>query len=163
MQLTDDQKKAMRKWAAEGASLSDVQKRLAEQFGLKVTYLDLRFAMLDLGAEVKDRQASNVPPMPSRAAAKGHEPEPEPVEPEVEEESFPGGGGSVSVEIDRIIKPGAIVSGSARFSDGVKANWSLDQMGRLALDAGKPGYRPSDEDVRAFQVEISRELQKRGF
>ena len=29
-----------------------------------------------------------------------------------------------------------MVSGTVVFSDGIKANWTIDQMGRLALVAG---------------------------
>jgi hypothetical protein len=56
-----------------------------------------------------------------------------------------------------------VVSGTVVFSDGVKSNWGLDQYGRLALDSGNRQYRPSPEDLQAFQETLSRELQKRGF
>jgi hypothetical protein len=56
-----------------------------------------------------------------------------------------------------------VVSGSVVFSDGVKATWALDQLGRLALDPGQSGYQPSAEDVDAFQQELSTQLQKQGF
>ena len=74
-----------------------------------------------------------------------------------------GGTGGVAVTLDRIVKPGSVVSGTVRFSDGVSASWMLDQLGRLALDAGKPNYRPSPEDVQAFQVELRNLLQSRGI
>ena len=50
--------------------------------------------------------------------------------------------GGVSVEMDRVTKPGTLVSGTVTFSDGTHAAWSLDQLGRLALDAKEPGYQP---------------------
>ena len=43
----------------------------------------------------------------------------------------PAGTGSVTVELDRIVRPGFMVSGNATFSDGVSGKWALDQMGRL--------------------------------
>jgi hypothetical protein len=69
----------------------------------------------------------------------------------------------VTVEVDRLTLPGSLVSGSVVFSDGVKANWSLDQAGRLALGAKDKSYRPSAQDVQEFQMAIARELQKRGY
>jgi hypothetical protein len=67
------------------------------------------------------------------------------------------------VELDRVVKAGALVSGTVTFSDGVKASWSLDQFGRLGLSSGKPNYRPSEEDLQSFQEELTRLIQNRGF
>ena len=67
------------------------------------------------------------------------------------------------MELDRVVKAGAIASGSVTFSDGQAALWTLDQMGRLGLTSGKAGYRPSQEDLQAFQHELTRLLQSRGF
>jgi hypothetical protein len=69
----------------------------------------------------------------------------------------------VSVDLDRVVKPGSLVSGRVTFSDGVSAGWSLDQLGRLALETSQPGYRPGREDLEAFQVELRRVLEKKGF
>lgn len=73
------------------------------------------------------------------------------------------GGGNVKIELDRLMRPGAMVSGSVTFSDGVSGKWALDQYGRLMLDTGKPGYQPSAPDVQAFQRELSAQLQKHGY
>jgi len=75
----------------------------------------------------------------------------------------PEGAGSLTIEIDRIVRPGSVVSGSVTFSDGVSGKWALDQMGRLMLDTGKPGYQPSPADVQAFQRELSTQLQRQGY
>jgi hypothetical protein len=77
--------------------------------------------------------------------------------------AVPAGAGSVKVDLDRVVRPGAIVSGSVTFSDGVSAKWAMDQYGRLMLDAGKNGYQPSAADVQAFQHTLSRQLQRHGF
>lgn len=71
--------------------------------------------------------------------------------------------GGVALEIDRIVRPGAVVSGSVTFSDGVSGKWALDQAGRLMLDTGNPGYKPSPSDVQSFQRELSLVLQQHGF
>lgn len=75
----------------------------------------------------------------------------------------PGPGGSLKVDIDRIVRPGSVVSGTVTFSDGVSGKWALDQYGRLMLDTGQPGYKPSTPDVQAFQRELSAALQRQGY
>jgi hypothetical protein len=71
--------------------------------------------------------------------------------------------GGVTVELDRVVRPGFAMSGSVSFSDGVSGKWALDQYGRLMLDTGQPGYKPSAPDVQAFQRELSAQLQRHGF
>ena len=48
MKLTDEQKAAVAAWFAGGASLDEIQKRIAAEFGVHVTYLDLRLFVADL-------------------------------------------------------------------------------------------------------------------
>ena len=153
MQLNDTQKDAVRKWIAEGHGLTEIQKRLNEEFKLSVTFLDLRFLVLDLGLAIKEQTKNTSAGLDLAKAA--------PVSPDAEDSDLEPGG--VAVTLDRIVKPGSVVSGTVRFSDGVSASWMLDQLGRLALDAGKPNYRPSPEDVQAFQMELRNLLQSRGI
>ena len=61
------------------------------------------------------------------------------------------------------MRPGALVSGSVVFSDGVTATWMLDQQGRLGIDPSQPGYRPSDADNEAFVQTLQAEIEKRGM
>jgi len=156
MQLNDAQKDAVRKWITEGCGLTEIQKRLNDEFQLPVTFLDLRFLILDLGLAIKDQEKKADVGMDLAKAAAGR-PNAEAAETE------PAGAGGVSVSLDRIVKPGAVISGTVQFSDGVSASWMLDQLGRLALDAGKPNYRPSPEDVQAFQAELRNLLQNHGM
>ena len=160
MQLTDVQKEAVRKWVAEGAGLSEIQRRLTQEFSLSMTYMDVRVLLIDLKLDLKEKAVKPVAKTPAKAAAPGAA---DVLEPELDDLASGGKRGAVRVEMDRIVKPGSIVSGTVRFSDGVTAKWALDQMGRLALDAGRPGYRPSEADLQGFQAEVSRELQKQGF
>lgn len=158
MQLTEAQQTAVRQWVEAGCSLTDIQKRLNEEFKLALTYMDVRFLVLDLGIKMKDK------PTPSaKGADLSKAPAPGTPAAELEEDLPPTGGGRVAVEIDRIMKPGALVSGTVKFSDGVKASWSLDQFGRLGLAAAKPGYRPSPADLQDFQQELTRLIQKHGY
>ena len=56
-----------------------------------------------------------------------------------------------------------MVSGRATFSDGQNAEWYLDQTGRLGLNPSTPGYRPSQQDVMDFQVELEKLARSQGF
>ena len=73
------------------------------------------------------------------------------------------GPGSLSLEVDRIVRPGSMVSGSVTFSDGVSGKWALDQHGRLMLETAQKGYQPSAPDVQAFQRELQAQLQRQGL
>lgn len=55
MQLTKEQEEAVRAWAAEGASLSDIQTRLADEFGVRLSYLDTRFLLIDLKVDLAEK------------------------------------------------------------------------------------------------------------
>ena len=170
MDLSEQQRQAVRSWLAEGASLSDVQKRLKSEFGVALTYMDVRLLILDIGATVQDKPE----PKPAEPAAAPQEPAPEEDDPYGDAfDDGPGGGlppggdgaagGKVSLTLDRLVVPGAMVSGDVTFPDGVKARWMIDQMGRFGLDPDKPGYRPSDEDLQAFQLQLRAELQRHGY
>jgi hypothetical protein len=152
MELNDVQKQTVAQWVKDGLGLSEIQKKIAEDIGISMTYMDVRFLVIELGVDLQEPEVPEV--VPPAADATPHE------IPESADELSPGG---VSVEVDRLVKPGAVVSGTVTFSDGTTASWLLDQMGRLALDAADPEYRPSDEDVQAFQQELRSALQKRGF
>jgi hypothetical protein len=70
---------------------------------------------------------------------------------------------NVSVSVDQIARPGAVVSGKVVFSDGNKADWYIDQTGRLGLAPQLAGYRPPAVDVQQFQMALESELSKMGL
>jgi hypothetical protein len=148
MNLSDDQKKLVSTWVAEGASLAEVQKRLKEECGLSVTYMDVRFLVDDLQLQLREqpKQSEAV----ERLAAAKQEGE--------SSRAVPPAGG-VRVTMDTITKPHALASGKVTFSDGETAEWMLDQSGRLGLNPSKPGYRPSETDIMSFQRELQRVAQ----
>ncbi len=154
MELTDEQKQQVTAWVRDGASLSDVQKRLREELDIAMTYMDVRFLVLDLDVTVKDKETPTPVEPVDASPAGGKALDPDDVE-------APGAG--VSLTVDTIMKPGSVVSGTVRFSDGKSGSWMLDQLGRLALDVGEPGYRPSSEDVQELQLQLQEALAKRGF
>ena len=54
MTLTSEQKQAVSTWVAAGDNLSAIQKKLAEQFKVSMTYMDVRFLVDDLNLALKD-------------------------------------------------------------------------------------------------------------
>ena len=71
--------------------------------------------------------------------------------------------GQVSVSVDKIAKPGTMVSGGVTFSDGAVADWYLDQTGRLGVVPKQQGYKPTQTDVQQFQAALESEMAKMGF
>lgn len=71
MQLTPEQEALVRAWAAEGATLSDIQTRLADECGLRLSYLDTRFLLLDLKVDLVEKTKKDPPPRDLAAPAAG--------------------------------------------------------------------------------------------
>jgi len=164
MKLDDAQTKLVAQWIEQGAKLAEIQTRIASEFKITMTYMDVRFLVDDLKLVPKDPEPVKTPepvptpPAPVSVATKQshvNDLKPLPFQP-------PGATG-VSVSVDQIARPGTLVSGRVTFSDGMSAEWSLDQTGRLALAAQQKGYRPSQPDVQAFQQALQAELAKMGF
>lgn len=169
MELTSEQKAQVAKWVEDGAGLGEVQRRIRDEFGAHMTYMDVRFLVLDIGAAVKDKEEP-----------KAKEPAPAPAEPEggdgaqgdavppvgdgddsdlPPEAPDPLGAANVSVELDKIVRAGAAMSGTVTFSDGVTGSWILDAYGRLGLTkVSKPGYQPTAADLEAFQLRLQEAL-----
>ena len=75
----------------------------------------------------------------------------------------PPPGMQLAVTMDTLTLPGALVSGKVTFSDGETAIWMLDQTGRPGLDPDTPGYRPSQDDIMEFQIQLRALIQKSGL
>jgi len=172
MTLTPEQKQAVSGWVAAGDNLSTVQKKLLEQFKVSMTYMDVRFLVDDLGLELKNAApkadasdlSKGAPPIPARAPADAGDEPAQPGDDLAEPaDDFPAPAGSLTLEVDRIVRPGAVVSGTVTFSDGVSGKWALDQAGRLMLETPQKGYQPSPADVQAFQRELQAQLQRQGY
>ena len=140
--LTLDQKKALTQWAVDGATMSDLQRHLKDDFGHTLTYMDTRFLILDLGIELIEA--------------------PKIVKKEVEKPALVPTG-FVTTTMDSLTLPGAMVSGKVTFSDGETGVWMLDKTGRPGLDPDTEGYRPTAEDIKEFQVQLRDLIQKSGL
>jgi hypothetical protein len=167
MNLDDAQKRTVAEWIARGQKLSEIQKRLAEELGLHLTYMEVRLLVDDLKLTPKDTEPPKPVDLPGKqspgptAPAEGFAEKLGELPPQ--EDLPPGSAGNVSVKVDQITRPGAVVSGSVTFSDGNSAAWYLDQYGRLGLAPKKQGYKPSPADLQTFQMELQNELAKLGF
>jgi len=167
MQLNEAQRQAVRDWVAAGATLSDVQKRLKTEFDLVATFMEARLLVIELGAQVKDKPEPRKPAPPAPAAdedASGDDALPGADDDAALPDDAPAGAPSrVKVALDKIVPAGAMVSGSVVFSDGTQARWVIDRMGRLGLEGVPPNFRPSQEDVREFQVQLQSLIAGRGY
>jgi len=156
MNLTDAQKEAVRGWITAGMKLSEIQDRLATEFNIRMTYMEVRLLVDDLKVMPKDPEPPPAPPKPT---------------PDANAPAASGGDsatkstalGKVTVKFDQVTMPGAVVSGSVTFSDGQAAQWYLTETGQLGLAPRQKGYRPSAADVQAFQQELSRALEQYGL
>lgn len=189
MKLDEAQMTRVRAWIEQGMKVAEVQNRLSEEFGLRLTYMEARFLLDDLKLRPKDPAPAPAPAAGttgggsksdglagggSSALVSG---------PGGGAGAKPGGatlsgpsgaplkmtplggeaGGKVAVTMDSITRPGALVSGKVTFSDGQSADWQMDQYGRLGVAPKTPGYKPSQADVASFQAELETALARLGY
>lgn len=150
--LNEEQKQKVSGWIAEGVKLSDIQSRLGDECGVRLTYMEVRLLVDDLKLTPKD-PVVEAPPAPPVVV-------PEAVLPE---NAQPAVAGKISLTADTLARPGTMVSGSVTFSDGKTASWYLDQTGRLGVVPAEQGYRPPEGDVEEFQKMLDQQLAKMGF
>src|SRR5450432_2208906 len=153
MNLDEAQRQTVTKWISEGAKLSEIQKRLLE-LGIKLTYMEVRFLVDDLKLTPKDPEPPKVVPPVAEAPKAAATLSPEAARLPI---------GNVSVSVDQLTKPGAMISGTVKFSDGQIADWYLDQTGRLGVVPNQAGYKPSAADVQDFQLALQQEVAKLGY
>ena len=163
MKLDEAQRKTVAGWIEQGMKLSEIQTKIGKELGVTMTYMDVRFLIDDLKLQPKDPPPAATAVIGSAspaATAPGAAPA-APLAPEPAEES--AGPGGVSVTVDQIARPGAVVSGRVKFSDGQGGAWLIDQMGRPGLVTDQQGYRPSQADIAEFQMQLQNELARMGF
>ena len=179
--LSAEQRQIVEGWAAEGASLNDIQDRLKREFGITLTYLEARLLMTELAVKIQDkaREKPEATDEPTEAPAEAepsdaldalYDNEEDLADLEAEtsalDESEAGQeneAGNVQVEAHELAVPGTLVSGKVTFSDGKSVDWFIDQFGRLGMRGAEPDYQPPPADIPVFQDELERVLQRRGF
>lgn len=154
MNFTKEQIVTIAQWVNDGATLADLQARIANEMGVKMTYMDVRFLVDDLDLTLADNKLE-VPQESVPAATENPVP--------AENNSVPAATGSVSISVDPVQQAGVIVGGNVTFSDGNSGQWMIDGQGRLGLDGFAEGYQPTPEDVKQFQILLKQELTKLGY
>ncbi len=148
--FSEEQIARLQAWADEGDNLSGIQKKLATDMGVKVTYLELRFLIDDLGIKLKEEEKPEPPKEDEDAGG----------QPDADGGSPTGDG--VVVEISALQRPGSMINGTAKFAGGEQMEWWVDQMGQLGIDPKNPGFRPTAEQMRSFQMELQRAVRGSG-
>ena len=168
--LSDDQMAQIRQWAADGAQLADIQKRLEKEMEIRLNYMDTRFLVLDLAIEIRNLAEEEAEALreEQEAAEDKHSSPVEEKDALTEDDievlppaGAPEAGDKVTVSVDEIARPGVMASGRVTFADGQGGMWYIDEMGRLGMDLDTEGYRPAEADVMAFQRELQVVMESR--
>src|SRR5690349_471924 len=122
MNLEDAQRKKISTWITEGLKLAEIQNRISSEFGIRMTYMEVRLLVDDLKLTPKDPEPAKAPP-PELSAHSGIRDQPAAPK-ETTDQLAPlatGKGdqtpstGTVSVTVDQLARPGAVVSGKVVF------------------------------------------------
>lgn len=173
MELSQEQKETVKTWVEQkGLTPAEVQKKIAAEFNIHFTYLEIRLLISELDCTLKDREPHTdkqlkTAPGPSKDASlplTGDETDPEESPTMPSDGSGDQGSSEVRVTLDKITRPGAAISGSVTFSNGVTTQWQIDAVHhQLAIIPSKGGARPSNEELAQFQVALQQELRRHGY
>ncbi|MBQ2378954.1 MAG: hypothetical protein II295_01020 [Akkermansia sp.] len=153
--VSDEQLEMVRRWASYGVDLNGIQKNLATECGVHMTYMDVRFLLLDHGIEIARPQPKPAPePAPAPAAAPTPAPAPAPAAPAPE----PGASVKPKVTLDDLQLPGTLISGKCEFPSGTNGSWQIDQMGRFGWSA--LSGTPTPVELQAFEMELRQILSR---
>lgn len=139
-------KKFMAEKIAENVSLSDIQTMVNEKFNAHMTFMDIRILASELEVDWRSEAEKNPPAEEEKAEEKAEN-----------TENIPG---KTTVELNKIVRPGALASGSVHFASGVYAEWYIDNSGRMGLDK-VTGGKPTEQDIEDFQVEMQKIFSER--
>lgn len=149
--VTEEQLDRVRVWAAEGIDLNGIQKKLVTECGVHLTYMDVRFLLLDHGIEIATA------PAPAKAPEKAAAPSPTEPEPSTADDAA-ATSGELKVTLDELQLPGALISGKVEFPSGTRGAWMIDQMGRFAWN--DLSGTPTQDELQAFQIRLTQLLSR---
>ena len=166
-----------------GVSLSDVQTKLAQEYGVKMTYFELRMLAMGLAVdwEKQDKPKPAATPAPVVAAPQeaaaddddmaaaddfnaddAADTEAEPTDDDDNEEpddDEAATDGETKIVLDETPHPGAALSGTAVFASGASGKWALSRNGRLGFAPDEGSKEPDENDWQLFQAELQKTLQ----
>ena len=164
-----------------GVSLSDVQTKLAQEYGVKMTYFELRMLAMGLAVdwEKQDKPKPAATPAPVVAAPQeaaaddvadandNFDAEAEDVEPEADDEEEAADDeeaaeGETKIVLDETPHPGAALSGTAVFASGASGKRALSRNGRLGFEPDEGSEEPDENDWQLFQAELQKTIQNIG-
>lgn len=163
MNLDAAQQQQVIAWLSEGATLAQVQTRIEADFGLRLTYRDVKFLVSDLRILPKDAELPAPAAVPGALARPSDAPRTSGAQENMNPQAPPRPQDRVRMSVDQLARPGTVVSGTVTFSDGHSAVWSIDQMGRLGIAPKEKGHRPSTDDLQHFQMLLEEELARQGL
>ncbi len=155
--LTSDQLELVRRWAAQGVDLNGIQKKLVADCGVHMTYMDVRFLLLDHGIEIataSPESAARLETAQDKAA---------PATPTAQDapasaaQDAPAAA-KMQVELDDLQIPGTLLSGKADFPSGIRGAWQIDQMGRFGWS--ELSGTPSPEEMQLFETQLRQLLSR---
>ena len=168
-----------------GMSLSDLQKLLDSEYGMKMTYFELRMIVSELRIEW-DKQEKKHKPMVAPKTASAPTPK-QPAAPTpaakqykdfasnkmqaagfdkedgiTNDASEEPADGETTVTVDDVPMRGAVMSGSVRFASGASGKWMMNRMGQLGLAGLDEGSeQPTQDDLMLFQQELQNVLEEK--
>src|SRR6476646_7996136 len=104
MNLDEAQKQMVASWIQEGLRLSEIQKRLESELGLRLTYMDVRLLVDDLKLVPKDTEPTK--PLEVKGVPISGQGAPVAAKSGLAPEDAPPTKGGVSVRVDQLARPG---------------------------------------------------------
>ncbi len=124
-----------------GQSLSQIQDLLKDEYQHKLTFLELRL----LAAEVETIDWKSFEETPEEIDKEKDTPADKQNEAQATD-------GVTQIEESSLVRPGSLTHGTVTFMSGAKAEWILENNGRLGLD--KVVGKPTENDLADFQVKL---------
>ena len=159
----EERKPIVKELLARGLTLSQIQDYFHKEKNDPIKYMDLRLLLSEMpDAKLPEKELlKTVLPPAAPATAAGGKFAPNATGPAAASVG-PETGGKLSISVDQVPASGSMLSGYARFSSGAKAQWFLDEMGRLGLEPELGSSKPTPPDMQEFQMELRRMLQQTG-
>lgn len=143
--VSNEQLEMVRQWASYGVDLNGIQKKLAAECGVHMTYMEVRFLLLDNNIEIA-RPQEKTAPEPAPAPASAPAPAPAPAQ------AAPSAAVKPTVTLDDLQLPGTLISGKCSFPSGTQGSWQIDQMGRFGWS--QLSGTPTPVELQAFELEL---------